>query len=100
MELLPGRDAPGQLQRIAPGLLHTVQTFEREGFAPLRERYAKRDALAGREVALSDGLRGRALGLSDQGALLVRTEAGTREITSSEVSVRPVPVPADGGAAA
>ena len=99
-EFLPGLDAPGLLQRIAPGLLHTVQTFEREGFAPLRERYAKRDALAGREVALSDGLRGRALGLSDQGALLVRTEAGTREITSSEVSVRPVPVPADGGPAA
>lgn len=89
-EFLPGLDAPGLLARVAPGLLQTVQQFEREGFAPLRDRYAGRDALAGREVALSDGLRGRAVGVSDLGALLVHTETGTREVTSSEVSVRPV----------
>ena len=89
-EFLPGLDAPGLLARVAPSLLQTVKLFEREGFALLRDRFAARDALAGREVALSDGLRGRAIGVSGLGALLVRTEAGTREVTSAEVSVRPV----------
>ena len=63
-----------------------------EGFAPLQARYAARDVLAGGDVVLSDGLTGRALGVSAQGALKVRTDAGVREITSSEVSVRPAPV--------
>ena len=48
--------------------------------------------LAGGDVVLSDGLTGRALGVSAQGALKVRTDAGVREITSAEVSVRPAPV--------
>ena len=55
-------------------------------------RYAARDVLAGGDVVLSDGLTGRALGVSAQGALKVRTDAGVREITSAEVSVRPAPV--------
>ena len=91
-EFLPALDAPGLLQRVALPLLHTVLAFEREGFAPLQARYAARDVLAGGDVVLSDGLTGRALGVSAQGALKVRTDAGVREITSAEVSVRPAPV--------
>jgi BirA family biotin operon repressor/biotin-[acetyl-CoA-carboxylase] ligase len=90
-EFLPALDAPGLLQRVALPLIQTVLAFEREGFAPLQARYAARDVLAGREVVLSDGLRGKALGVSSAGALRVRTEAGVREINSAEVSVRPAP---------
>ena len=91
-EFLPALDAPGLLQRVALPLIQTVLAFEREGFAPLQARYAARDVLAGGDVVLSDGLTGRALGVSAHGALKVRTDAGVREITSAEVSVRPAPV--------
>ena len=90
-EFLPTLDAPALLQRVALPLIHTVLAFEREGFAPLQGRFAARDVLAGREVVLSDGLRGKALGVSTEGALRVRTDTGVREITSAEVSVRPAP---------
>ena len=90
-EFLPTLDAPGLLQRVALPLLQTVLAFEREGFAPMQARYAVRDVLAGREVALSDGVRGKALGVSADGALRVRTDTDVREIHSAEVSVRPVP---------
>ena len=90
-EFWPEADAPSLLARVALPLIQTVRAFEREGFAPLQARYAARDALAGREVVLSDGLRGHALGVSAQGALRVRTDAGVREVSSAEVSVRPAP---------
>ena len=96
-EFLPAIDAPALLARLALPLIQTVRAFEHEGFAPLQPRYAARDALAGREVVLSDGLRGHALGVSLQGALRVRTDTGVRDVTSAEVSVRPVP-PAEGAA--
>ncbi len=95
-EFLPTLDAPGLLQRVALPLIDTVLAFEREGFAPLQARFAQRDVLAGREVAFSDGLRGKALGVSAEGALRVRTDTDVREISSAEVSVRPVPTAAEG----
>jgi BirA family biotin operon repressor/biotin-[acetyl-CoA-carboxylase] ligase len=92
-ELWPGVDAPAALARVAPALVAAVQLFEREGFAPFAERFARLDVLAGRDVVLSDGTSGVAQGVAAGGALQVRTDAGLRRIDSAEVSVRPAATP-------
>ena len=97
-ELLPELDAPAALLRIIPPLVHAVQAFERFGFAPFQARFGARDVLAGKAVQLSDGTTGTAHGAGENGALLVHTAAGMKEITSSEVSVRPVAAPSTQGA--
>ena len=87
--LLPELDAAQTLLRVLPPLVQAVQAFEQFGFAPFQARFARRDVLSGRAVALSDGSAGTACGVGENGALLVHTPAGMKEITSSEVSVRP-----------
>ena len=89
-ELDCGIDAAEALLRIAPALVQTVQAFEQFGFAPFQARFAARDVLSGRLVQLSDGAQGTAHGVADNGALRVHTAAGMLEVTSSEVSVRPL----------
>ena len=89
-ELDPGMDAAQALLRIVPALVQAVQAFEQFGFAPFQARFAVRDVLCGRAVQLSDGTQGTAHGVTENGALLVHTADGMREVTSSEVSVRPV----------
>ena len=83
-------DAPAALLRVVPPLVLALQAFEQFGFAPFQARFARRDVLAGRLVELSDGSNGAAHGVAENGALLVHTSTGMKEITSSEVSVRPV----------
>ncbi len=90
-DLLPGFDVAQALLRLAPPLVQAVQAFGLFGFAPFQARFAARDALAGRAVQLSGGMQGVAHGVGEDGALLVHTAAGMQEITSSEVSVRPLP---------
>lgn len=87
--LWPGVDAAWALQAVAAPLVQAMLDFEREGFAPFRARFAKRDALAGRWVKLSDGTEGTACGVGAHGALSVQTENGLQDISSLEVSVRP-----------
>ncbi|MBB6576234.1 BirA family biotin operon repressor/biotin-[acetyl-CoA-carboxylase] ligase [Comamonas odontotermitis] len=82
-------DAPQALAAVVPALVATVQAFARQGFAPLQQRFAARDALAGRAVSLSDGTQGTAQGVAADGALQVQTAAGLVGVTSSEISVRP-----------
>ena len=89
-DLAPGVDAAEALLRIVPPLVQAVQSFEQFGFAPFQARFAARDVLAGRAVQLSDGSQGTACGVGENGALLVHTAAGMIEITSSEISVRPI----------
>ena len=96
--LLPGIDVAQTLLRVAAPLVQAVQAFGLFGFAPFQARFAARDALAGRAVQLSDGTQGVAHGVGENGALLVHTAAGMKEITSSEVSVRPVTPPTAGSA--
>ena len=96
-DLLPGIDVAAALLQVAGPLVRAVQAFGLFGFAPFQARFAARDALAGRAVQLSDGTRGVAHGVGENGALLVHTAAGMKEITSSEVSVRPVGL-SNGGA--
>ena len=88
--LWPGVDAPWALHAVAAPLVAAVLAFEREGFAPFQARFAALDALAGRAVRLSDGTEGSACGVGPHGALRVQTAAGMRDISSQEVSVRPL----------
>ncbi len=88
-ELVPGTDAPQALLQVAAPLVQAVQRFEAQGWGPFQPAYAARDALAGREVTLSDGTSGQARGVDGRGALLVHTAAGLKKISSAEVSVRP-----------
>ena len=91
-ELIAGIDAPAALLRVVAPLVQTVQAFAQFGFAPFQSRFARRDVLAGRSVSVFDGknmLEGSAHGVGDHGALRVHTADGMKEITSSEVSVRP-----------
>ena len=83
-------DAPEALLRIVPALVQALAAFEQFGFAPFQPRFALRDVLSGRAVQLSDGTQGTAHGVSDSGALQVYTAAGMAQVTSAEVSVRPV----------
>ena len=89
VELVSGIDAGQALLQLAAPLVAAVQAFETFGFAPFQARFAARDALADRAVALSDGTRGTAHGVTEGGALLVHTARGMQTVTSSEVSVRP-----------
>ncbi len=88
-ELWPEATAGAALGRIAPALVATLQAFEREGFAPLQARFARRDVLRDRPLRLSDGRTGHGRGVDAGGALQLQTDAGLTIITSAEVSVRP-----------
>lgn len=87
--LSPLLDAPGALLRVVPPLVQTVQAFSEFGFEPFQARFALRDALAHRDIALSDGQQGQALGVNTDGALLVQTASGVQVVAASEISVRP-----------
>jgi BirA family biotin operon repressor/biotin-[acetyl-CoA-carboxylase] ligase len=95
-ELLPGVDAPQALLRIASPLMQAIRDFELRGFAPFQPGFAQRDALMGAPLTLSDGTCGIAQGVNAEGALLLRNVDGLQVITSSEVSLRPVPAPQSG----
>ena len=84
------RTATAALARLMRPLVQMLQDFEREGFAPLQQRFAARDVLQGHEVTTSDGLQGLCLGVSASGALRLADAHGVRDIHSSEVSVRPL----------
>jgi BirA family transcriptional regulator, biotin operon repressor / biotin---[acetyl-CoA-carboxylase] ligase len=88
-ELQPEATAASVLLRIFRPLLQDVLEFERSGFAAFSQRFAACDALKGREVVLSDGRSGQALGVDASGALLVHTSQGVQRVASLEVSVRP-----------
>lgn len=94
--------APAVLARIAPPLARAMLAFEREGFAPLLERYLARDLLRGQEVTttLAHAPVGVAEGVDEQGALILRAGTVRHRIVSGEVSVRRAsPTDAAGGAA-
>ncbi len=94
-ELLPGIGAGQALERLAPPLVAMLGAFAMTGFAAFVARFEARDVLRDRSVTASDGqggvMEGTAHGVSENGALLVHTAFGMKQITSSEVSVRPVP---------
>ena len=78
-------DATGCLLQLCIDLL----AFASQGFGAFAQRFARLDALQGLTVQLSDGTRGTACGVNDDGALQVLTDQGMQTVTSAEVSVRP-----------
>jgi BirA family biotin operon repressor/biotin-[acetyl-CoA-carboxylase] ligase len=80
--------------RLLERLLHRLDAFAREGFAPVRPLWERLDLARGREVVVLDGdvaLAGECLGIDETGALLVRTGGSTRRCLSGEVSLRLCP---------
>ncbi|HYM86199.1 MAG TPA: bifunctional biotin--[acetyl-CoA-carboxylase] ligase/biotin operon repressor BirA [Pseudoxanthomonas sp.] len=78
--------------RLLAHLVPALDEFDAEGLAPFRARYARFDALAGREVAIhaGDGVHtGVAAGIAEDGALQVRIGDAQRVFHAGEVSVRP-----------
>ncbi len=72
-------------------LLSALDGFDAEGLAPFLPRYARYDALAGRDVSILIGEashHGTAIGIAQDGALRVRLADGERNFHSGEVSVR------------
>ncbi len=89
-QLEPSADAATTLARVLPSLVRDLQAFAQHGFTPFQSRFAGRDVLRGRTVHLSDGGSGIACGVQADGALRVQMADGIKDITSSEISVRPV----------
>ena len=89
-ELEPAIDAPGTLARIARPWVEAVLLFQREGFAPFKARFERRDCLKGHVVTttLDDLPSGVAEGIDDSGALLVRVGPTLRTVGVGDVSVR------------
>jgi BirA family biotin operon repressor/biotin-[acetyl-CoA-carboxylase] ligase len=92
-EFEPGIDAPHALQRIAKAWIEAVLQFQRDGFAPFKARFERRDCLAGRNVVttLDDLPTGVAAGIDDGGALLLRVGPSLRRVGVGDVSVRSEP---------
>lgn len=84
-------DAPTALARVVAPLVAMLQSFAAYGFEPMQPRFALRDVLQERTVALSDGSSGMAHGVGPDGALRVYTAHGMQSVTSADVSVRPAP---------
>lgn len=89
-ELWPQWGPGDALVRVLPPLVQRVQACCAHGFGPLRAAYQARDYFLDRDVVGTDGVAGRACGVDDRGALLVRTPEGVRAIASAEVSIRAV----------
>jgi BirA family biotin operon repressor/biotin-[acetyl-CoA-carboxylase] ligase len=81
--------------RLAADLLDELvpacERFAREGFAPYREEWARRDLLAGRRVALEENGAARcgtALGIDDSGGLAVDLDdIGQQVLHAADVSI-------------
>ena len=89
-EVWPDATPQDTLTRIGEPLVRTLLAFERDGFAPLQEAYARRDVLRGQLVRTSDAAmpEGVAAGVDADGALKVAGGGQTRRVVSGEVSVR------------
>lgn len=95
-ELLPDKPPPSR-NRIAAGiiaaLLDMLPRFEAQGFGCLAGEFRRRDVLYGRDVLLqrgNDQLSGRAMGVADNGGLILEYDGKREIIFSGEVSVRAV----------
>ena len=89
-EIWPDATPQDALSRLGEPLVRALLAFERDGFAPARDAYARRDALRGQPVRTTDATlpEGVAAGVDADGALLVTTAGDTRRVVSGEVSVR------------
>lgn len=79
--------------RLLGVLLPALQRFDEAGLAPFLSRWQALDALRGKPVRVTDGAQrfeGTCLGIDDDGALRLSTDAGNeRKFHGGEVSLRP-----------
>ena len=89
-EIWPEATPQDALARLGEPLVRTLVAFERDGFAPLQDAYARRDVLRGHRVRTTDAAmpEGVASGVDADGALQVAGNGQTRRVVSGEVSVR------------
>ena len=92
-EFWPGATPQEALARLGVPLVEALLAFDRDGFEPRQDAYARRDVLRGRRVRTTDaGLpEGIATGVDTDGALLVAaygTAGPPRRVVSGEVSIR------------
>ena len=74
-------------------LLSSIDTFQREGFAPLQEYWSQKDIYQDKDVVISSPtqqISGTVKGVNRKGELMLRTERGMEIISAGELSVRPV----------
>lgn len=80
------------LAAVLTHLAAALARYEREGFAAFRDGWLARHAHAGRRVAIMLGERklseGEAVGVAEDGALLLRSARGVERVHSGEVSLR------------
>jgi BirA family biotin operon repressor/biotin-[acetyl-CoA-carboxylase] ligase len=73
-------------------LAQVLEEFAQRGFAPLRQEWTARHAYQGKAITLSsaDGgaVSGRAVGVDEDGALLVETARGVERFVSGKLSLR------------
>ena len=73
-------------------LAQVLDQFAGQGFAPLRQEWIARHAHQGRTVTLSSGdgrtVAGKAVGVAEDGALLIETTRGLERFVSGELSLR------------
>jgi BirA family biotin operon repressor/biotin-[acetyl-CoA-carboxylase] ligase len=73
-------------------LRHALTQFDEEGFAPFRDEWLAHHAYAGQRVHLraeaGEIVEGLAQGIAEDGALLLRTEAGLQRFVSGDLSLR------------
>ena len=89
-------DAPPSRTELLAALLESIHAllaqFAREGFAPFRDEWLRRHAWGGRRVAVSLADRcvaeGEALGVAEDGALMLATSRGVERFYSGELTLR------------
>jgi BirA family biotin operon repressor/biotin-[acetyl-CoA-carboxylase] ligase len=78
--------------QLTSDLVAMLQTFERQGFAPMVQRWNDLSSYTGKQVVILDGgesVRGLMQGVSDVGALIVKLDSGEQRVyTDSNISVR------------
>lgn len=90
-EWRPQDDAVSLWHELVPALFRGMLAFETHGFEGLREAVQNRDLLTGQPVVLSAGhcRSGVCQGIDDDGALLVKDDAGLHRVLAGEAQVRP-----------
>jgi BirA family biotin operon repressor/biotin-[acetyl-CoA-carboxylase] ligase len=89
-----GGPAPSRNALVAGVIAHwlpALAQFDAQGLPPFLERYARLDALAGREIAVhgADGAQhAHAIGIAEDGALRIGIDGREQRLYSGDVSVR------------
>lgn len=85
----PGRNRLAA--EIVNQLCEALEVFGEQGFAAFREDWRTLDAIAGRDVVLEQHdrrIQGTALGVDQDGALLLSSAGGTKRFVSGDISLR------------